>query len=573
MKSRTKVLIVEDEPIIAADADKKLRRLDYEVLAIASDAEEGFLAAAATRPDVVLMDIDLKGSSDGIEAATKVYSELQIPVIFMTAHDDMKTLRRAQDAEPFGYMTKPVASADLANSIEVAVRRHHKQNTQQVREHWLEAQLMSVGEGLVATNHDGTIWFINPEAERLLGVSGADIIGSSFRSAIPLRDRVTGEAAPDLVRLAFLQGAITNIGENYVVDGPGHRQIAGEMAISRFGGVPIGIVFTFRDSTVQNYSQTALQNNVVKGEGPDCSRAPVSLHQLVRGMEAELRKALSPAIKLNISLDESVHAIDGNRNILKTILTKLVGRAGERLGDEGNIYISTMNLDFERCQMDGSISRYVRLRIAYQRTGTPVKNDSVQTRRYHGGPSIDVSMAAVQSAIQALGATAHERSSRLLNYWDIDFPAVDSALACTNEEAPSAAIVLIEPDAAVRSALCEYYLTNNRVECFGARDAQEALDWVRTLPGQIDIVILPEAAYSSTIQTLLDESPATSLLLITRNVASTTKLLEGSSSPSTVVDHLFSHESLRDKLAHLLRARSDRQLRQVEASTSPQRPS
>ncbi|HEY3937634.1 MAG TPA: response regulator [Bryobacteraceae bacterium] len=572
MKSRTKVLIVEDEPIIAADADRKLRRLDYEVLAIASDAEEGFLAAAATQPDVVLMDIDLKGSSDGIEAATKVYSELQIPVVFMTAHDDMKTLRRAQEAEPFGYMTKPVASADLANSIEVAVRRHHKQNTQQVREHWLEAQLMSVGEGLVAANHDGTIWFINPEAERLLGVSGADIIGSSFRSAIPLRDRVTGEAAPDLVRLAFLQGAITNIGENYVVDGPGHRQIAGEMAISRFGGEPIGIVFTFRDSTVQNYSQTVLQNKVVKGEGLDCSRAPVSLHQLLCGMEAELRKALSPAIKLNISLDESVHAIDGNRNILKTIVKELVGRAGEKLENEGNIYISTMNLDFERRQMDGSISHYVRLRIAYQSTGTPVNSKPIQTRHYRG-TSIDFSMAAVQSAVQALGATAHERSSRLLNYWDIDFPAVDSALACTNEDVPSAVIVLIEPDAAVRSALCEYYLTNNKVECFGARDAQEALDWVRMLPGQIDVVILPEAEYCSTIQTLLNESPATSLLFVTRNVASTTKLLQGISSTSTVVDHLFSHELLRDKLAHLLRARADHQLPQAETSTSPQLPS
>ena len=116
MDSRIKVLVVEDEPIIAADISEKLDRLGYEVSAIASRADEAFLAASVAQPAVVLMDINLEGTGDGIEAATRIAADLDIPVVFLTAHVDAETLQRAQGADPFGYLRVWLSSWTLTSS-------------------------------------------------------------------------------------------------------------------------------------------------------------------------------------------------------------------------------------------------------------------------------------------------------------------------------------------------------------------------------------------------------------------------------------------------------------------------
>ena len=558
---RTKILLVEDEPTIAAHLSDSLIEIGYEVPALASAAEEAFLAASATRPDVVLMDINLKGQSDGIEAATKIYSELRIPVVFLTAHDDMLTLHRAQEADPFGYMTKPVVRVDLANSIETALRRHRKQHAQQVREAWLEAQLKSVSGGLIAANHDGIVWFINPEGERLLGVSAQDIVGTSFGSAVPLRHRLSGRQAEDLVRLALLQGTTIDIGEDYVVDGPGHRRISGQIAVSKFAGEPIGVVFTFRDTTVERYRQDSLHNNVVTADSLDCARYRINLFQCLRELEPQMREGLSKGKNLSIAVEDSVYPIIGNHDVLGSLIKELVGRAEQKLGEQGSVSVSASNLDFERNHVDGSVDRYVRLRIVYNRGYYLPKDEPSYEGEEHHGLRIDFSMARIQRALQALNATAHEGASPGLTYCEIDIPAVAHTLPAA--AAHAAVVVVIEPDAAVRSALCNSYLTLDNLECFGATDAEEALDWARTLPGEIDVVILPESAYSSHIQTLLEESPTTSVMLIRKNSASAPKLLEGACAHSTTIDSVFSHEQLRERLNRLLDARSSASMTQV----------
>jgi CheY-like chemotaxis protein len=364
MDSKIRVLVVEDEPIIAAELSRNLNRLGYEVPAIASRADEAFLAASAARPDVVLMDINLAGTDDGIEAAAKIYSTLDIPVIFLTAHDDIETLQLAQGADPFGYLTKPATAIDLTNSIQVALTRYHKQNAHRLRETWLQAQLEGVGDGLIAASHDGTIRFINAEGERLLGISGASIMGLPFTSAVPLRHRITGQPVQDLVRLAFLHGATMNVGEDYVVDQPAERKITGEIAISMVAGQPIGIVFTFRECTVQSYSRDLVCYTVLSADDSDCTRSRVDLNQVLRKMEPALLAKLSEGNELEMSLSEPIRSISGNQHLIRTVLLGLVERAAANLGQQGMIRISTADSDFEQHQVSGNTARYVRLRIA-----------------------------------------------------------------------------------------------------------------------------------------------------------------------------------------------------------------
>ncbi|MCX5908778.1 MAG: response regulator, partial [Deltaproteobacteria bacterium] len=103
----TKILVVEDEGIVAKDIEKTLRDLGYIVPALASSGEEAIEKALVTRPDLVLMDIVLLGKMDGVEAAEEIRTRLGIPVVYLTAHADAATLERAKITEPFGYLLKP----------------------------------------------------------------------------------------------------------------------------------------------------------------------------------------------------------------------------------------------------------------------------------------------------------------------------------------------------------------------------------------------------------------------------------------------------------------------------------
>ena len=119
----TKILIVEDEMIIAADISMMLTALGYEVTGITPRGEDALSSIEATRPDVVLMDINLKGTMDGVEAARYIYEHHQIPVIYLTANSDDATFQRAKEAKPYAFITKPFRQSDLQRAIELALER------------------------------------------------------------------------------------------------------------------------------------------------------------------------------------------------------------------------------------------------------------------------------------------------------------------------------------------------------------------------------------------------------------------------------------------------------------------
>ena len=122
--SNPRILVVEDEAAVALDIREKLRRLDYEVAGLASSGQEAVAQAAERHPDLVLMDITLRGEMDGVEAADRIQKYLQIPVIYLTAHSDARTLVRAKLTEPYGYILKPFEETELRISIEMGLHKH-----------------------------------------------------------------------------------------------------------------------------------------------------------------------------------------------------------------------------------------------------------------------------------------------------------------------------------------------------------------------------------------------------------------------------------------------------------------
>ncbi len=125
--SKTNILIVEDESIVAKDIQNSLRKLGYIVVGICSTGEDAIKATEELKPDMILMDIMLKGDMSGIEAATQIREKHNIPVIYLTAYADESTLSKAKVSEPYGYIIKPFKEIDLHTSIEMAIYKHGKE--------------------------------------------------------------------------------------------------------------------------------------------------------------------------------------------------------------------------------------------------------------------------------------------------------------------------------------------------------------------------------------------------------------------------------------------------------------
>ncbi len=126
--TKTRIQIVEDEEIVASHLELSLENLGYCVTSVSNSGEEALVNTEAERPDIVLMDINLAGEMDGIDTAEEIYSNFNIPIIYLTAHSAPKTLNRAKKTEPFGYIIKPFDDKELYSSIEIALHKHQAQN-------------------------------------------------------------------------------------------------------------------------------------------------------------------------------------------------------------------------------------------------------------------------------------------------------------------------------------------------------------------------------------------------------------------------------------------------------------
>ncbi|NBD15032.1 MAG: response regulator [Cyanobacteria bacterium] len=122
--SANKILIVEDEAVVSLDVSRRLEKMGYEVMGRIASGEEALELIEKERPDLVLMDINLQGEMDGIETATKLYKEYNLPVIYLTAYAGESTLERAKESKPYGYILKPFKERELHAAIEIAISRH-----------------------------------------------------------------------------------------------------------------------------------------------------------------------------------------------------------------------------------------------------------------------------------------------------------------------------------------------------------------------------------------------------------------------------------------------------------------
>lgn len=169
--TQARIMIVEDERITAEDIHDILTHLGYAVTAMVSSGADAIREAERTRPDLVMMDIRIKGDMDGIEAAREIRERFDIPVVYLTAHADRETLERAKLAEPLGYLIKPFQEAELQASIEMALHKQKADQRLKQASETVSATLQSMGEAVIGTDAHGLITLMNPAAESWTGWS------------------------------------------------------------------------------------------------------------------------------------------------------------------------------------------------------------------------------------------------------------------------------------------------------------------------------------------------------------------------------------------------------------------
>lgn len=180
------ILIVEDEAVVALDLKMQLEDLGYRVVGIADDAEQAVRLATLHKPSLALMDIQLKGPRDGVEVAGELRRQMDLPVIFLTSFSDAETVRRAASTAPYGYLTKPFQIKEVAAGVEVALCKAQMERADRGTERSLAYALQCVTDGVVLTDDQRQVRFMNPAAEQLTGWDLRDAAGKSVDEVVSI---------------------------------------------------------------------------------------------------------------------------------------------------------------------------------------------------------------------------------------------------------------------------------------------------------------------------------------------------------------------------------------------------
>jgi diguanylate cyclase (GGDEF)-like protein/PAS domain S-box-containing protein len=270
--SPARILIIEDERIVAADLQRLLRKLGYDAYGCAATASRAWALAAETSPDVVLADIRIEGPVDGVDAAFEIRRRQGAAIVFLTAHADDLTVERAKYAEPNGYLVKPISATAVRAAIEMALDRRAREASLQALELALTettADLVNAFNhlplGILLEDSDGRVLHINPAFRALFGMAEdrLDVIGSDAASLVErvrslCQDQETSGAIIDC-----LQHAQQPIYGDVITLADGRRLEVDCIPVLQ-GRKPSGRLWAYRDISVSERAREELEQSAAR---------------------------------------------------------------------------------------------------------------------------------------------------------------------------------------------------------------------------------------------------------------------------------------------------------------------
>lgn len=261
-----RILVVEDEVIVALDIQSRLARLGYDLAGHAASGAEALELAGTSAPDLVLMDVLLPGGMDGIEAARELVERHSLPVVYLTAMSDPDTLERAKLTSPFGYLSKPFEDHELSLTIEMALYKFEAESRLQESERLLSTTLGSLGEAVLSLDPAGRVTYLNPAAARLLGVEPAAALGGGYAQLLRVLDERTREPVSDLEELCAPVGGHAAC-EDMLLVTPAGREVPVALSVTPVLGPRGGLrgrVLVLRDVTLRKHAEAELRRSMAE---------------------------------------------------------------------------------------------------------------------------------------------------------------------------------------------------------------------------------------------------------------------------------------------------------------------
>ncbi|OHD71708.1 MAG: hypothetical protein A2V99_01775 [Spirochaetes bacterium RBG_16_67_19] len=244
---KARILVVEDERLVALALEQCLKAIGHDVVALVTTGQQAVRKAVELEPDLVLMDIRLKGEVDGIEAAVRIHDNFGTPIVYLTAYSDDNTLERARAAQPYGYVLKPFEEKSLKSAVAMALYTASV-NARELRTRERLARILAdLAEGVIVADAKGNISYLNPRASQLLGWEPAAAAGKFFGQVFRLVDRGTGATATLPVSRVLLEGEGVSLPDSLLdMEGGGKLDVDVNLSPTRNAAGNIeGLVLTF----------------------------------------------------------------------------------------------------------------------------------------------------------------------------------------------------------------------------------------------------------------------------------------------------------------------------------------
>lgn len=262
--SQTRIMIVEDEGILALDIQKRLLGMGYAVPVVTASGEEAFRKAGDIPLDLVLIDTRLMGAVDGIGAVLGGRASEDIPVVYIAAPGNLVAVDDAQQAAPYGYILTPFDDLHLRNTIEMALYRHNLEKKLRESQQWLSTTLNSIGDAVVAADPQGRVLFMNASAAALTGWAQNDAIGKDIGLVLRLVDETTRLLVQFPVAAALLDRPERVLPAHSLLIAQDGKEIPVEDSLAPIKdgrGSMVGFVLVFRDITARRKKDEALRRS------------------------------------------------------------------------------------------------------------------------------------------------------------------------------------------------------------------------------------------------------------------------------------------------------------------------
>jgi hypothetical protein len=397
-----RIVVVEDERIVALHLQQQLTKLDYEVAGIAASGEDALNHIVRLRPDIVLMDIHLEGDIDGIETVSRIPDDLHVPIIYLTAYSEETTLERARATKPYGYLIKPYSERELHATIQMALERARAEAAVRASEDRLRSIVGAISEGIfVADAQSGLLIEVNKPGSAMFGYADGELVGLDLRVLSAEATTYTPAQAKAWMAKAAggppkrfdwrcrrkdgrafwaaLSMQVASIGGRRVVLAVVHDlterqaiedqlrqaqkieaigQLTGGIAhdFNNLLGVIIGNLDLLRETRLEDEELSELSGDALEAalRGADLTRQllafarrqplqpkKLDLNELVMGTTRLLKRVLGENIEISANFEDDVCLVVADRTQLEAALTNLATNARDAMPRGGQLIVST----------------------------------------------------------------------------------------------------------------------------------------------------------------------------------------------------------------------------------------